>query len=530
VYTVTTSLASSPGVCPTTDQVAVTVYPTIQTNLNVLICDNSSYNFGNNALNTPGTYIDSLTTIHGCDSVVTLNLSVNPTFLDTISAEICQDTAYTFGSQQLSTAGTYTNIFQSVSGCDSTIVLLLTVNTLPIVICPDTLICLGDTATLIPQGTLNYSWSPSNGTISQNGALTFSPTQTTAVQLTGTDSNGCSNLINVLITVQQPPNIILTLSDNPACFGDTIIATVFGGVSYSWQSPTFFNSSLSSQSSVALQNEVFSIIGFDNLGCSSEDSVVLLVNPLPILQITPNQSICAGDYAQINISGAVIYTWEPQGSGSSSQFSPLFSTNYFVSGIDANGCENSISTEIVVNPNPIAGLSAEPTITTSDSPEITFTNFSEGATQYYFDLGDGNLVEEPLPTIYEHVYPFAEGNYKVYLLVENEFGCTDSTTLYIQVKGDEIFYIPNTFTPDGDEHNNIFTPIFTTGFDPANFQMEIYNRWGELFFQSFNANKGWDGYFDGKLAPLGTYIWKIRYKNPDLDDYKDITGHVNLIR
>jgi gliding motility-associated-like protein len=74
------------------------------------------------------------------------------------------------------------------------------------------------------------------------------------------------------------------------------------------------------------------------------------------------------------------------------------------------------------------------------------------------------------------------------------------------------------------------TGIFTTGFDPANFQMEIYNRWGELFFQSFNANKGWDGYFDGKLAPLGTYIWKIRYKNPDLDDYKDITGHVNLIR
>jgi gliding motility-associated-like protein len=116
------------------------------------------------------------------------------------------------------------------------------------------------------------------------------------------------------------------------------------------------------------------------------------------------------------------------------------------------------------------------------------------------------------------------------LWVENQFGCSDSTQLFIQIKGDEIFYVPNTFTPDGDEHNHIFYPIFTTGFDPSNFQFEIYNRWGEMIFQSLNSDKGWDGFFNGVLCPEGTYTWKIIYKIPDRDEYKLATGHVNLIR
>lgn len=135
-----------------------------------------------------------------------------------------------------------------------------------------------------------------------------------------------------------------------------------------------------------------------------------------------------------------------------------------------------------------------------------------------------------VPSNFEHIYPYAEGSYQVFLLVENQFGCADSTALYIQVTGDEIFYVPNTFTPDGDEHNNIFTPAFTNDFDPANFLMDIYDRWGEFIYQSFTADKGWDGYFLGKLSPVGTYIWKIMYKNPDLDEFKIISGHINLIR
>ena len=76
----------------------------------------------------------------------------------------------------------------------------------------------------------------------------------------------------------------------------------------------------------------------------------------------------------------------------------------------------------------------------------------------------------------------------------------------------------------------VFNPVFTAGFDPANYELNIYNRWGELLFQSLNASKGWDGYYNNVVCPLGTYTWKIIYKIPDTDEYKIVSGHLNLIR
>ena len=126
--------------------------------------------------------------------------------------------------------------------------------------------------------------------------------------------------------------------------------------------------------------------------------------------------------------------------------------------------------------------------------------------------------------------PYLAGSYFATLCIENQYFCVDSLELIIQIKGDEVFYIPNTLTPDGDEYNHYFEPISTAGCDPDNFQMEIYNRWGELVHQSLNSFKGWGGYFNGVISSVGTYTWKIIYKNPEIDEYKIITGHVNLIR
>jgi hypothetical protein len=78
--------------------------------------------------------------------------------------------------------------------------------------------------------------------------------------------------------------------------------------------------------------------------------------------------------------------------------------------------------------------------------------------------------------------PYLAGSYFATLCIENQYFCVDSLELIIQIKGDEVFYIPNTLTPDGDEYNHYFEPISTAGCDPDNFQMEIYNRWGESWF------------------------------------------------
>jgi gliding motility-associated-like protein len=114
----------------------------------------------------------------------------------------------------------------------------------------------------------------------------------------------------------------------------------------------------------------------------------------------------------------------------------------------------------------------------------------------------------------------------------SSLGCTDSTLVTIDYQESEVYYIPNSFTPDGDKFNQVFLPIFTAGIDPYNYTMEIYNRWGELIFETHNMEYGWDGSYglEGNDCPSGSYTYRIVIKMPDIDERKILVGHVNLIR
>ena len=97
---------------------------------------------------------------------------------------------------------------------------------------------------------------------------------------------------------------------------------------------------------------------------------------------------------------------------------------------------------------------------------------------------------------------------------------------------DPIFYVPNTFTPDQDEHNQTWFPIFTTGFDPFKFNLYIFDRWGEVIWESHDAKGEWDGTYgpDALDVPAGIYNWKIQYAAKDTDSKTVVTGQINLIR
>jgi gliding motility-associated-like protein len=111
-------------------------------------------------------------------------------------------------------------------------------------------------------------------------------------------------------------------------------------------------------------------------------------------------------------------------------------------------------------------------------------------------------------------------------------GCTNETQYTITYEISPLIYVPNTFTPDGDNYNQVFTPVFTTGYDPYNFEMLIFNRWGELIFESHDASIGWDGSYgtNGNDVQDGVYTWKITYKNPQNDKRQILVGHVTLIK
>lgn len=113
-------------------------------------------------------------------------------------------------------------------------------------------------------------------------------------------------------------------------------------------------------------------------------------------------------------------------------------------------------------------------------------------------------------------------------------GCVDSVSRIIQIKEDLLYYIPNCFTPDDDEFNQFFQPVFTSGFDPYDYNLFIYNRWGELIFESHDTQYGWNGSYGSnsevEIVQDGIYTWKIEFKTSDTDERKVIVGHVNVLR
>jgi gliding motility-associated-like protein len=181
---------------------------------------------------------------------------------------------------------------------------------------------------------------------------------------------------------------------------------------------------------------------------------------------------------------------------------------------------------VCIEPDPIAAFTANPT-QAEVNQAVNFMNMSNGAVEYDWTFGDFTGVftdENPV-----HYYS-SPGFYLVYLIAYTDFGCSDTTAQAIFVDEPLIYYVPNTFTPDDDEFNPEFKPIMTQGIDIYGYQLLIFNRWGEILFESNDAEFGWDGTYGGNIVQDGTYIWKIRYKVIGVDKPQEIIGHVNVIR
>jgi gliding motility-associated-like protein len=195
-----------------------------------------------------------------------------------------------------------------------------------------------------------------------------------------------------------------------------------------------------------------------------------------------------------------------------------------------NGCTGSstITNMICVEDLPNASFVAQNNPVSTLEPIIPFINTSTGATSYVWDFGDSSSLSYEIdPT---HTYGSFEATYLVTLIAISDAGCVDTTTVPVQVQEELIYYIPNSFSPDADPYNNVFEPIFSSGFNPKGYTLLIFDRWGEILFESHNTEVGWDGTYNGSIVQDGTYIWKIEFKLSNNDGKVMDTGHVNLIR
>jgi gliding motility-associated-like protein len=196
----------------------------------------------------------------------------------------------------------------------------------------------------------------------------------------------------------------------------------------------------------------------------------------------------------------------------------------------SDGCISMFmeSNLVCVEVSPVADFFTDNTILTQDDLDINFINTSTGAVDYIWNFGDNsalNTEENPY-----HEYFFTESAYTIMLIATSSLGCIDTAYSSITMAEQLLYFIPNTFTPDGDLKNNSFQPVFTSGFDPYNFNMLIFNRWGEILFETNNAAIGWDGTYNGDYVQDGVYTWKIEFKAKENDKKHFLSGHVNLFR
>jgi gliding motility-associated-like protein len=202
------------------------------------------------------------------------------------------------------------------------------------------------------------------------------------------------------------------------------------------------------------------------------------------------------------------------------------------------GCSVSLTQDdlVCVVSVPDAIFFANPDSALVSEPIIAFDNQSNNAYTYYWDFGDGSSSLSTNPI---HEYNDVPESYVVTLYAYNEEGCYDSAFLTVTIYEEIIFYVPNTFTPNGDGSNDVFLPIITSGIETKGYELLIFNRWGEEIFKSTNPNIGWDGfvpdigtYFGqiGNKAQDGTYVWKITMNASQNQDVIVRTGHVNLLR
>jgi len=200
---------------------------------------------------------------------------------------------------------------------------------------------------------------------------------------------------------------------------------------------------------------------------------------------------------------------------------------------DIFGCEDVYSEDIQVEvlPSPVALFSVAPA-TPVTYENVVFTDESVGAISWAWDLGDGTTaVNQNVLHSYE-----APGEYPIELIVQGEF-CSDTRRVILSVGEELIIYVPNSFSPNGDGVNDLFGPVISGG-DVSDFEMLIFNRWGELIFQTNDITQRWNGARSNSgsgnasdyFAPNGVYAWQITVKENLSPEKKRLFGTVTLFR
>ena len=390
---------------------------------------------------------------------------------------------------------------------------------------------------------------------------------------TATDSNGCTTQPMCFSTTISKPLFINADKDIMICEDQTALLRAYasGGSGGPYSVNVYANSPYTGElmTSTLNANIVDLTANPDTTttyyfvlsdGCSEEaiDSINVMVNFTPEVLLTPNDSSGCLPFTmpfkiQTNIEGAtfefdfdgdgeVDYTGLENEVNYTFTKAGIFKAKAYVISPDSCKTRTVAETFVIVNEVPAIEFTVKDLENLSlGNNQAKFTTNYEHGNYFKWDFGDGDSIQgyeddyiyENENTTHKYEMPYHmyqdTGWFNVSVELKARSGCSANYSLPIYVQPSWQFIAPNAFTPNGDGINETFIPLgYGWQFDQYNFT--IWNRWGEMLFQSSSENEPWDGTYLGRDAQMDTYVWQIEFR--DIADNKKhlFTGHISLIR
>ncbi len=402
-------------------------------------------------------------------------------------------------------------------------------------------ICIGQTVTLTAQASggtpgYTYTWSTSTPTVS--------PVVTTQYTVYATDANGCTSLpANITVSV-HPHLAVITNTVMPVCANSPVIisAQASGGnggpYTYTWMPGNIVGAAVQVSPS---STTVYTVTVTD--GCTNPGAIgtvtVTTIN-LPVVSfISDDTAVCEDACINfINTSqNSVSWLWN-FGDGNTATTANA-NNCYAADGdydvtltiVDNNGCSNSIMlpSYITIYPNPVANFTLGPQPTTILDPLICFSDQSSSdVVDWYWNFGDPNDQTTSYDQNTCHSYSDT-GYYCADLVVHNQNGCMSHAQYCLEIDPYFAIFVPNAFSPNNDGLNDVFAPLMFNVLTEG-YLMQVFDRWGNLIFETTDIYKSWDGRANGgsNIAQVDSYVWKINLSDYTGKKHK-LIGHVSII-
>jgi gliding motility-associated-like protein len=428
------------------------------------------------------------------------------------------------------TAGAYTVTIIDAMGCKSSSVgnVLQPKQTLVKPMQPLT-ICIGQCLPLSASSTggtpaYTYSWT-------QGGSPAISPVcpvVSTTYTVFSSDSKGCISLSDTVTVHVNPPLRVVATGDTSICPGNKtrLHATASGGngsYSYTWQTALGLDTTtIRNPVANPSASTIYTVTVFDNCGTpqtSATDTVKIYNSPVVVFA-TADTAGCAPycvNLTEVSIPACAQAVWS-FGDGATASSCANQSHCYSAAGFypvslsikDIHGCPGIITVPnyIHVFPVPKADFTFGPQPTTIVNSELFFREHAAGANAWSWEFGDhtngASLLQNP-----SYVYPDT-GCFVAQLVVKNSYQCTDTSRHPLCIYPDFTFYAPNAFTPNGDGTNDIWSPK-GLGIDPTTYHLMIFDRWGNLVFETHTWGEGWDGRVNSgpDIGQNDTFVWRV---------------------